>query len=108
MRVLVVEDEPDLAKALTEGIRRDGYAVDTALTGEEALDKVLKGAIYKPKSVIPLPLSFNLTSTEKDLKNYNPFVKRLCRLFSQAKFNNAGTRGLEEKKVDLLYLISHS
>ncbi len=40
MRVLVVEDEPDLAKALTEGIRRDGYAVDTALTGEEALDKL--------------------------------------------------------------------
>lgn len=40
MRVLVVEDEPDLAKALTEGIRRDGYAVDTALTGAEALDKL--------------------------------------------------------------------
>ena len=68
----------------------------TAAEMEEALNNVLKGAIYKPKSVIPLPLSFNLTSTEKGLKNYNPFVKRLCRLFSQAKNNNAGTRGLDE------------
>lgn len=40
MRVLVVEDERDLARALAEGIRRDGYAVDTAFTGLDALDKV--------------------------------------------------------------------
>lgn len=40
MRVLVVEDERDLARALAEGIRRDGYAVDTAFDGREALDKL--------------------------------------------------------------------
>ena len=40
MRVLVVEDERDLARALAEGIRRDGYAVDTAFDGAEALDKL--------------------------------------------------------------------
>jgi DNA-binding response OmpR family regulator len=40
MRVLVVEDEVDLARALAIGMRRDGYAVDTALTGGEALDKL--------------------------------------------------------------------
>jgi DNA-binding response OmpR family regulator len=45
MRVLVVEDERDLARALAEGIRRDGYAVDTAFNGTEALDK-LSGAPY--------------------------------------------------------------
>ncbi len=45
MRVLVVEDERDLARALAEGIRRDGYAVDVAFTGGEALDK-LSGAPY--------------------------------------------------------------
>jgi len=39
MRVLVVEDERDLARALATGIRRDGYAVDTAFDGAEALDK---------------------------------------------------------------------
>lgn len=40
MRVLVVEDERDLARALAEGIRRDGYAVDTAFDGREALEKL--------------------------------------------------------------------
>jgi DNA-binding response OmpR family regulator len=40
MRVLVVEDERDLARALTVGIRRNGYAVDTAYNGSEALDKL--------------------------------------------------------------------
>ena len=40
MRVLVVEDEADLARALAIGLRRDGYAVDTAETGAEALEKL--------------------------------------------------------------------
>jgi len=45
MRVLVVEDERDLARAVAEGIRRDGYAVDVAFTGADALEK-LDGAPY--------------------------------------------------------------
>lgn len=40
LRVLVVEDESDLALALAEGIRRDGYAVDVALTGRDAMEKM--------------------------------------------------------------------
>jgi DNA-binding response OmpR family regulator len=39
MRVLVVEDEADLADAIARGLRRDGYAVDVAYDGDEALDK---------------------------------------------------------------------
>ena len=39
MRVLVVEDETDLADAIARGLRRDGYAVDVAYDGDEALDK---------------------------------------------------------------------
>ncbi|MBC7227436.1 MAG: response regulator transcription factor [Thermoflexales bacterium] len=34
MRVLLVEDEPDLAQALARGLRRQGYAVDVAENGE--------------------------------------------------------------------------
>ncbi len=30
MRVLVVEDEADLADAIARGLRREGYAVDVA------------------------------------------------------------------------------
>lgn len=40
MRVLVVEDEVDLASALAVGLRREGYAVDVATTGVEAVEKL--------------------------------------------------------------------
>lgn len=39
MRVLVVDDEVDLAEAIARGLRREGYAVDVASDGEEALEK---------------------------------------------------------------------
>ena len=37
MRILVVEDEKDLAEAIAAGLRKQGYAADIALDGEEAL-----------------------------------------------------------------------
>ncbi|MDU2242907.1 MAG: response regulator transcription factor, partial [Paenibacillus sp.] len=33
MRILIVEDEEDLARALAKGLKREGYAVDIALDG---------------------------------------------------------------------------
>lgn len=36
MRLLVVEDEPDLAGAVARSLRRDGHAVDVALTAGDA------------------------------------------------------------------------
>jgi DNA-binding response OmpR family regulator len=39
MRVLVVEDETDLADAVARGLRREGYAVDVAYDGGDAIDK---------------------------------------------------------------------
>lgn len=40
MRVLVVDDEPDLQRVIASTLREDGYAVDTASNGEDALYKV--------------------------------------------------------------------
>ncbi|WP_106330341.1 response regulator transcription factor [Actinoplanes italicus] len=40
MRVLVVEDEPDLAEGLRVGLTRDGYAVDVALDVAEAYERL--------------------------------------------------------------------
>lgn len=45
MRLLVVEDEPDLADAIARGLRRDGHAVDVALTMTDA-DIKLRSAGY--------------------------------------------------------------
>ncbi|MBA2463029.1 MAG: response regulator transcription factor [Actinobacteria bacterium] len=39
MRVLVVEDEQDLADAIARGLRREGYAVDVSHAGDDALVK---------------------------------------------------------------------
>jgi two-component system, OmpR family, response regulator len=41
MRLLVVEDEPDLLAGLLRALRKQGYAVDTAADGEEGLYKAL-------------------------------------------------------------------
>lgn len=39
MRILVVEDEPGLLRALGQALRNEGYAVDLALDGMEGLKK---------------------------------------------------------------------
>jgi two-component system OmpR family response regulator len=39
MRVLVVEDEPDLRDGLAKALREDGYAVDSAADGEDGFFK---------------------------------------------------------------------
>jgi len=42
MRVLVVEDEPDLLGTLVQAMREEGHAVDEAADGEEALYKAVE------------------------------------------------------------------
>ncbi len=41
MRLLIVEDEPDLLNILAKSLREDGFAVDTADAGKEGLHKAL-------------------------------------------------------------------
>ena len=53
MRLLVVEDEQDLADAIAFGLRREGYAVDVAYDGDDAL---VKAAVY-PYDLICLDLN---------------------------------------------------
>jgi DNA-binding response OmpR family regulator len=65
MRILVVEDERDLAESLAEALRADGYAVDVAFDGEDAR---VKTAVY-PYDLLTLDL--NLPGLEG---------RELCRL----------------------------
>jgi two-component system OmpR family response regulator len=41
MRVLVIEDEPDLRRGLVQALREEGYAVDESGDGEDGLHKAL-------------------------------------------------------------------
>ena len=52
MRLLVVEDEPDLAEALARGLRSEGYAVDVANDGN---DGFVKARVY-PYDLVCLDL----------------------------------------------------
>jgi two-component system OmpR family response regulator len=49
MRFLVVEDDVKLSRAITRGLRHEGYAVDTASDGDGAL---LQAAVYDYDAVI--------------------------------------------------------
>jgi len=53
VRILVVDDEPDLVAALARGLKREGYAVDTATSGQEALAK----ASWNPYDLVCLDLN---------------------------------------------------
>lgn len=41
MRLLVIEDEPDLLNGVVRALRRESYAIDTATEGEDGLFKAL-------------------------------------------------------------------
>ena len=43
MRILVVEDEIDLQEAIAEGLRMEGYAVDTCSNGDDAYELAYVG-----------------------------------------------------------------
>lgn len=43
MRILVVEDEPDMRSLLARSLREEGYAVDAAANGREGLFKAVSG-----------------------------------------------------------------
>lgn len=53
MRILIVDDEVDLADAVATGLRREGYAVDVVHDGGEALDRLQ----YQPYDLICLDLT---------------------------------------------------
>ncbi len=65
MRILIIEDEPDLLQNLAQGIRENGFAVDTAKDGEEGLYKAETWAYDALVLDITLPRLDGLTLLER-------------------------------------------
>jgi DNA-binding response OmpR family regulator len=72
MRLLVVEDEPDLADALAEGFRREGYAVDVAYDGDDAL---VKSQVY-PYDLVCLDVTLPGTDGREIARFLRTFERR--------------------------------
>ena len=74
--MLVVEDEQDLADAIAAGLRREGYAVDLAHAGDEAL---LKARVYPYDLIcldLNLPSSAGGRSAARSAPSRAPTVRR--------------------------------
>src|SRR5437762_11947948 len=62
MRILVVEDDPDMSRFIARGLGEQSYAVDVAATGEAALEAAAS-ALYDAiilDAMIPPPDGFEV------------------------------------------------
>jgi DNA-binding NtrC family response regulator len=68
--VLVVDDEPSMRLALTESLRRNGYAVVQATNGQEAIDQIATSKPWLVLTDLKMPRSGGLEVVKE--------VKRRC------------------------------
>lgn len=68
--VLVVDDEPSMRLALTESLRRNGYAVVQAANGQEAMDRISASKPWLVLTDLKMPRSGGLEVVKE--------VKRRC------------------------------
>ncbi|HEX3068356.1 MAG TPA: response regulator transcription factor [Thermoanaerobaculia bacterium] len=62
MRILVVEDDPDMSRFIARGLREQSYAVDVAATGETAIEAAATASydIIVLDAMIPPPDGFEV------------------------------------------------
>jgi two-component system OmpR family response regulator len=81
MRLLLVDDEPKMARAIARGLRREGYAVDVARDGDQAL---LNARVYDYDAVvldvmIPGPDGFEVCRTLRKEERWPPVLMLTAR-----------------------------
>jgi two-component system, OmpR family, alkaline phosphatase synthesis response regulator PhoP len=70
-RILVVDDEEDILHLVAHNLEREGYLVETVTTGEEAIERVLRGDIDLMVLDLMLP-GINGLDVCRKLKNDRP------------------------------------
>lgn len=76
MRILVIEDEEDLLEAISDGLKIDGYAVDTSDDGQEGLELALVNSYDLIIIDLNLP-SLDGIDILKEVRKNDKFVKIL-------------------------------
>jgi DNA-binding response OmpR family regulator len=82
-RILVVEDEAHLAEGLRFNLEQEGYSVQVAGNGEEALDRLLKNKEEFDALVLDVMLpgkdGFTVARALRETKNYIPLLMLTAR-----------------------------
>jgi DNA-binding response OmpR family regulator len=82
-RILVVEDEAHLAEGLRFNLEQEGYSVQVAGTGEEALERLLKSKEEFDALVLDVMLpgknGFTVARTLRETRNYIPLLMLTAR-----------------------------
>jgi two-component system, OmpR family, response regulator len=83
MRLLLVEDDAKLVRALERGLGREGYAVDVARTGDEALEQAqASGAEYDAivlDIMLPGPDGFEVCRKLRESEHWVPVLMLTAR-----------------------------
>lgn len=95
-RTYVPELHPALAEILLRAVSCD--ATQRYHSARRFREELLGlGEVYvQAPEVAPVCTGLTLEPGEADKLNYNPYVTRFLRLYSQARRDNSGTRGLDE------------
>lgn len=103
MRLLIVEDEPDLLNGLAKALREEDYAVDTAEDGEDGVYKATESAYDVVLLDVMLPKLDGWKILEKIRAHKNEGIRRTPVLMLTARDRTADrVRGLDTGADDYL------
>ena len=80
--ILLIEDEPSVSAFLKAALERHGYAVTSAATGEEGLDRLTKGDFGGVISDIRMPGAVNGAEVHLWIRANRPELERRLILIS--------------------------
>lgn len=105
MRLLVVEDEPDLLQTIAKALREEGYAVDTAPDGEEGWFKASEGVYDAIVLDVMLPVldGFTIVRKLREARKKTPVLMLTARARIQHRIEglDAGADDYLPKPFDL-------
>jgi DNA-binding response OmpR family regulator len=75
-KILLLEDDPNLSKTLIKFLNKNGYIVDWAKDGEEAVDKAYEESydLYLFDINVPLLNGVDLLSSLRDAQDFTPTI----------------------------------
>lgn len=111
MRVLLVEDEANLAEAVARGLRDEGFSVDTAPTGTEGLRqaRAVSYDLILLDILLPGMNGYKMCATLREEGNWTPIIMLTAKdgEFDEAEALDTGADDFISKPVSFVVLLAH-